>query len=124
MKNIKDFLTEGVDENIDNATDPDEDPLADVRSNSDGRLLSPRNITIFLVIAIIAFFGGYFAAFSLAKDKYSAAEAELSTCRTIIDASHDEISSLKDSIDRLNGQLLKTQEEIAGLNEINQDSQE
>ena len=106
---FKAFQIEPVDEpDFDENTDDDDDMLTDVRSEANGRLLTPRNIAILLVVAVLAFFGGYFAAFALAHKKYSATEAELSACRRIIDASHNEISALKDSVDVLNRRIAES----------------
>lgn len=103
MKNkLRDYISD-IDDDIDNDDfNDDEDPLADVRDNRRGSLLSARNITIALIALTIVFFGGYFAAFALAHEKYLQTEAELSICRSSIDSSRKEISALKDSVDVLN----------------------
>ena len=87
MKNkIRDYISE-IEEDTDNEDfNDDEDPLSDVRDNRRGTLLSARNITIALIALTIVFFGGYFAAFALAHEKYLQTEAELSICRSSIDS--------------------------------------
>ena len=62
-------------------------------------------ITIALIALTIVFFGGYFAAFALAHEKYLQTEAELSICRSSIESSRKEIATLKDSVDVLNRRL-------------------
>ena len=106
MKNkIRDYISE-IEEDTDNEDfNDDEDPLSDVRDNRRGTLLSARNIPIALIALTIVFFGGYFAAFALAHEKYLQTEAELSICRSSIESSRKEIATLKDSVDVLNRRL-------------------
>ncbi len=106
MKNkIRDYISE-IEEDTDNEDfNDEEEPLSDVRDNRRGTLLSARNITIALIALTIVFFGGYFAAFALAHEKYLQTEAELSICRSSIDSSRKEIAALKDSVDILNRRL-------------------
>ncbi|MDE6099229.1 MAG: hypothetical protein K2G24_10105 [Muribaculaceae bacterium] len=84
-----------------------EDPLADVHGNPSvsGRIFSAKNIAIGLTAIIIAFFAGYFAAFTLAHRKFVDASAELAVCRDNISAATQEISALKDSIDSMQNAL-------------------
>lgn len=106
-KTIKDYISDIKQEAEENDLEFDEndDPLSDVRDHRQGSLLSARNIAIALVATIIVFFGGYFAAFAMAHQKYLQTEAELAACRSSLESARLETSSLKDSIDVLSRRL-------------------
>lgn len=80
---------------------PQDEPGLQWRPTGNSTLWSPLNMAIWLVIAGVAFAGGYLAANGIANRKYEASQAELSRCRSMLNeaiAGRDEAISQRDEI--------------------------